>query len=160
MVEMMMRPEQLPSFNLAVVGLALVLAVTIAALILPAMPPITGTGDDFVRAALPLMFAFISVTNLLVARVLVLPAMFKALREGPTGDVPTVSALSSNANVLALTFSVAPSVYGLILNVMWDKFWIVLPFAVFSSVCLFVNDRYIGSEMVKVRLAERMDGVS
>jgi hypothetical protein len=134
------------------------LVATAVALVLPFLQPVTGSGDDFMRTLLTGIFALVAVSNLVITRAIVLPSIFNAFQGGSVQRISTLPALRTNVHLAALTFSAAPSIYGLVLNVVWDEPWPVLLFSAFAVLGLAVTSSYVSGRLRTLELAERTRG--
>jgi hypothetical protein len=140
-----------PSIPLVPVGL---FAIALATLIGCAVPLLFATGvedDSFVRLGVPLALFVVAISNLVVVRYFTLPKMVAQYRNGEVEPQPTLQQFLSSARLIALAFSVAPAIYGVVAGIMTGLPYVPLPFSFIAVIILLSCNGYLEDEGRRLR---------
>jgi hypothetical protein len=140
-----------PAFPLIPVGLAAIAVATVIGCVVPLLIGSPAVDDSFVRSIVPIVLFVVAISNLIVVRYFTLPQMVAQYRAGEVEPRPSLEQFLSSVRVIALAFSVAPAIYGVVAAVMTGLAFVPLPFSVVAVIILLSCNRYVEQEAQRFR---------
>jgi hypothetical protein len=113
-------------------------------------------GEDFPTALFVLVMLSVAVVDIIVTRFFVLPQM--AVKAAAAADDATPQQVADSMSVMALAFSNATAIYGIVVAVFTANLLYVAPFPVLAALTLVVLISYIGEAMSALSRARSVEG--